>query len=53
MAETRPVPDSNLFKDHPGATFAPPWEAFWDCPVFASDDCPKNCEKCNLHEEKE
>ena len=50
MAETRPVPNGDLFKDHPGATFEPPWEAFWDCPLFATDECPKNCDKCDPEE---
>jgi len=51
MAEPRPAPDNNLFKDHPGAEFAPPWEAFWNCANFASDDCPKDCNHCDSSKE--
>ena len=42
-----PIPTNNLFKDHPGAKFDPPWEAFWDCRLFATDECLKDCNKCD------
>ena len=46
MGEHRPNPN-DLFKGHPFETLAPPWEPFWDCVSFATDECPKDCDHCD------
>ena len=38
------VNPNELFNDK---TLAPPWEPFWDCISFATDDCPKDCDNCD------
>ena len=41
-----PISLDGLFRDHPGATLEPPWEPFWSCNSFATDNCHGVCETC-------
>ena len=35
------------FRDCTGQTIEPPWEPFWDCISFATDDCVGDCDNCD------
>lgn len=44
------VDPNTMFKGndkHPGQRVAPPWEPFWDCISFTTDECEGNCECCD------
>jgi hypothetical protein len=35
---------NKAFRNCPGQTLDPPWEPFWDCRNFATENCTGNCE---------
>lgn len=40
-------PDILDFSDHTDQQIAPPWEPFWSCPNFASEECEGDCNNCD------
>lgn len=48
------LPNPNkMFKGkdlHPGQQIEAPWEPFWNCRAFATDNCNGQCGDCHLYD---